>query len=288
MVDLPQPDSPTREKVSPRRIVKLMPSTAFSVAGFPRFNRHSSAGGDTSKYRRKSSIRSKASGSVIEDSRRLSWRLVVEPACCNGSVSRQEIRTLPPATFHRLWAAWVEGAARWEFVEPRHRPLHLAEPVASTADPRDRAHQATRIGVPGIGDDVAYGTNLDDPPGIHDRDAVRRLGNDAYVVGDQHDCRAVVTTQPSQQSQDLRLNRNIERRCRLIGDDQLRIGGNRQCNDDALPHAARKLMRIVVDALVRSGDPDLGQERQCAVASGGGREIEMGADGFDELVADRV
>src|SRR6516162_2652519 len=47
-------------------------------------------------------------------------------------------------------------------------------------------------------------------------------------------------------------------------------------------------MRIVVDALVRSGNTDLGQERQCAVASGSGRQIEMSADRFDELLADRV
>src|SRR5687768_10804701 len=31
VVDLPQPDSPTSPRVSPRRTVKLMPSTAFTV-----------------------------------------------------------------------------------------------------------------------------------------------------------------------------------------------------------------------------------------------------------------
>ena len=33
VVDLPQPDSPTRPTLSPRLIVKLMPSTARNISG---------------------------------------------------------------------------------------------------------------------------------------------------------------------------------------------------------------------------------------------------------------
>src|SRR5215475_9673261 len=48
-VDLPQPDSPTRPKVSPRAIEKLTPSTARSSArGLPSSTRLSH-GGETSK-----------------------------------------------------------------------------------------------------------------------------------------------------------------------------------------------------------------------------------------------
>ena len=39
MVDFPEPLSPANPKTSPRRIVKLTPSTAFTVGILPRFNR---------------------------------------------------------------------------------------------------------------------------------------------------------------------------------------------------------------------------------------------------------
>jgi len=48
-VDFPQPDSPTREKVSPRLMVKLTPSSALTQSrGLPCTSR-SKAEGDASK-----------------------------------------------------------------------------------------------------------------------------------------------------------------------------------------------------------------------------------------------
>src|SRR5205085_1202535 len=46
---------------------------------------------------------------------------------------------------------------------------------------------------------------------------------------------------------DLGLDRNVECRGRLVGDDQLRIRGQRQRDDDPLPHAARELMGKMVE-----------------------------------------
>ena len=57
--------------------------------------------------------------------------------------------------------------------------------------------------------------------------------------------------QPLQQRNDLRLDRHVERRGRLVGDDQLRLGRQRERDDDALAHAAGELVRVLVDALLR-------------------------------------
>ena len=64
----------------------------------------------------------------------------------------------------------------------------------------------------------------------------------------------------AQQIEDLRLHRHVERRRRLVGDDERRPAGERDRHHDALPHAAGQLMRIVVDALLRIDDLDRAQQ----------------------------
>ncbi len=137
-------------------------------------------------------------------------------------------------------------------------------------------------------DDPAHRSDLDDPPGIHDGDPMRSLGDDSHIVGHQHDRRAVVAPEPFQQSDDLRLDRHIERRRRLVGDNEARVGGERQGDDDPLAHPAGKLVRVMVNALVSGGNADLTQQGQSAASRLSRPQIEMGADRFDELMSDCV
>ena len=62
------------------------------------------------------------------------------------------------------------------------------------------------------------------------------------------------------QPQDLRLRRHVERGRRLVGDQDLRVVDERHRDHHALAHAARELVRVVVDALVGARDLDLLQE----------------------------
>ena len=50
--------------------------------------------------------------------------------------------------------------------------------------------------------------------------------------------------QVAQQVDDLRLDRHVERRDRLVGDDELRVDGERARDADALALAARELVRV--------------------------------------------
>ena len=90
--------------------------------------------------------------------------------------------------------------------------------------------------------------------GVHDRDAIGGLGDDAEIVRDEQQRQIELLLHLAQQVEDLRLHRDVERGRRLVGDDERRAAGERDRDHHALPHAARQLMRIVVDASLRVGD----------------------------------
>ena len=98
-------------------------------------------------------------------------------------------------------------------------------------------------------DDLMNRPDLGNAPSIHDGHTVTCFGNHAHVVRDEHDSCATFFANIFQETDDLRLNRNIQRCGGLIGHDQLRLGGQGQCNDHPLTHTTRKLMRVVIYAL---------------------------------------
>ena len=79
---------------------------------------------------------------------------------------------------------------------------------------------------------------------------------------------AVLAPEALEQRDDLRLHRDVERGRRLVGDDELGLGAERERDDDALAHAAGELVRVAVDAPLRRRDADLGQELDGAPARG--------------------
>ena len=107
---------------------------------------------------------------------------------------------------------------------------------------------------------------LDLLAGVLDDDAIGRLGDDAHVVGDQHQRHAVALLERQQQVEDLRLDRHVERRRRLVGDEQLRPAGERHRDHHPLAHAARKLVREGAHAASGIGDADLGEQLDDALA----------------------
>ena len=76
--------------------------------------------------------------------------------------------------------------------------------------------------------------------------------------------------QPQEQLQDLILDGDIERRGRLIGEEELGAGRKGNGNHHALAHAARELMRIGIEPRAAVGDADHAQEldgaRPCRLA----------------------
>ena len=60
--------------------------------------------------------------------------------------------------------------------------------------------------------------------------------------------------------EDLRLNGHVERGRWLVGEQQRRAAGEGDGDRDPLTHAARELVRILLQATVGLGDADVGEE----------------------------
>ena len=78
---------------------------------------------------------------------------------------------------------------------------------------------------------------------VHHRDAIADVADDGEVVGDEEVGEAELLLQVFQQVDDLRLNRDVKRGDRLVGDDEVWLDGERAGDADALPLAAGELVR---------------------------------------------
>src|SRR5688500_15136777 len=107
---------------------------------------------------------------------------------------------------------------------------------------------------------------LDDVAGVHDLYAVRHAGDHAHRVSNHDYAGVALTLKSAHQVQDLRLNCDVERGRRLIGDDELRVAAQRHRDHDALAHAAGELMRVLVQPLLRIRNADQFEEidRPCS------------------------
>ena len=94
---------------------------------------------------------------------------------------------------------------------------------------------------------------------------------------------AELALQALQQREDLRLHGHVERRRRLVGDQQLRLVGERHRDHRALAHAAGELVRVLVDAPAGIGDPDEAQQLDRALARLRLGDVAVGAHRLDQL-----
>ncbi len=118
------------------------------------------------------------------------------------------------------------------------------------------------------------GGALDHAPGIHHGDLVGHFGDHAEVVGDQDDRHAGLLLQVAQQVEDLRLHGDVERRGRLVGDQQVGLAGQRHGDHHALAHAAGHLVRVFVEAAGGGRDAHPVQRRDRAGLQRG-RELAL-------------
>src|SRR5437868_4616931 len=106
--------------------------------------------------------------------------------------------------------------------------------------------QRLGIGMLRVGKHVGCRALLDDDALLHHREAVADLGCDAQVVGDEEHREIELLSDLVQQLEHLGLHRDVERRHRLIADQQ--HGLHRQCARDAnaLALPAGELVRIAL------------------------------------------
>ena len=104
-------------------------------------------------------------------------------------------------------------------------------------------------------------------PGVHDDDPVADLRDHAEIVRDEDDRGSVRLPEPLQELDDLSLERHVERRGRLVGDEQRGLEHERGRDHDPLPHAAGELVRVVAQAIPNVGDADLLEQLRSPAAA---------------------
>jgi hypothetical protein len=127
---------------------------------------------------------------------------------------------------------------------------------------------------------------LDHPAAIHHRDAVGHLGDHAKVVSNQQQRQIEAGLQLANELQHLRLDGDVERRRRLVGDDERRPAGEGDGDHHALPHAPGKLVRVVADAFGGVGNADRLQQLDGAEARVVATGNAVDGERFGNLIAD--
>ena len=89
------------------------------------------------------------------------------------------------------------------------------------------------------------GPLFDDASLAHHHHVIGKRRDHSHVMSDYREGHVALRHQLPQQRQDLRLHRHVERRGRLIGDQQRRRTGQRHRDHRALPHATRQFVRIL-------------------------------------------
>src|SRR5436190_20769260 len=175
VVDLPQPLSPTRPRVSPRRMWKSMPSTAFSVCVFSPASLEK-----MSPCSVKCLVRPLTSSSMSSVAPRTILTSPLSVQMARRHVAGRdlpELRHLAAAEIHGVRAARMEFAAGRRLHHVAHRALDGREVLGLRVEPRDRVQQADRIGMLRIGEDLALVAELDQVRGVHYADLVAGMGD---------------------------------------------------------------------------------------------------------------
>ena len=122
-----------------------------------------------------------------------------------------------------------------------------------------RGQQRLRVGVQRAREDALLAALLHGQAEVHHQHVVRDVPDDAEIVRNEEVREAEVALQVGKQVQHLRLDRDVERRDRLVGHDQRRIQHQRPRNRDALALAAGEHVRIA--DVVLGPQADLRQHR---------------------------
>ena len=102
---------------------------------------------------------------------------------------------------------------------------------------------------------------------VHHDYPVRAPGDDPHVVGNQQHRHLEFAAQVVQNVQDLGLNRHVEGRCGLVGDQQFGRARESHRDDHALAKTAGELEGILVQSLGRPGHVNHLEDFQRALAA---------------------
>ena len=130
----------------------------------------------------------------------------------------------------------------------------LAGPLPVGIGNRDRREQRLGVWVRRRAVDLVPRADLDDLAEIHHGDAIGDVADDGQVVGDEQVGEPELVLQLIEQVDDAGLDAHVERRHRLVEDDELRLDRQRPGDPDALALTAGELVGVPVGVLGRQAD----------------------------------
>ncbi|AWI58390.1 hypothetical protein AB395_00002739 [Sinorhizobium fredii CCBAU 45436] len=154
--------------------------------------------------------------------------------------------------------------------------------------PRDSPDQRRRVGVLGKGENRARLPELDEFAMAHHCNPVCYFLDDRHIVGDKDYSGVVFCREPSDKAEYLGLDRNVECGRRLVGDQQIRVASQCDRDDDALPHATGKLVRILTQSRLGIRDADFLKQSDGFLSGLIFRHSGREPDRANELEADRL
>ena len=173
------------------------------------------------------------------------------------------------------------ASPRWDDLDERH---HDRPPGRR---PGNRGEQRAGIGVLRPVEDVAHRRLFDDFARIHHGHPIGGLRDHAEIVGDEEHRQVIGRAHLPEEVENLRLNRDVERRRRLVCDHQRGPAGQGEGDQHALPHAAGELVRVVVHSRGGVRNPDRLEQLDRPAVGVAPRHTAVDEQCFANLIADR-
>ena len=137
----------------------------------------------------------------------------------------------------------MKRAARWRIKRVGDFALHGGAGPARIAQLGDRIEQHARVRMLGAREEARLWRPLHQPAQIHDADRIADVAHDGQIVRDEQIGQATLALKIAHQVQDLCLHGDIERRGRFVTNEEVRFGGERAGDRDALALATAELVR---------------------------------------------
>ena len=147
--------------------------------------------------------------------------------------------------------------SRWCGGEPG---MVLSRDSARRAGLGARLEQRPRVRVPRVAQHHLDRPALHDQPAVHDQHPAAVAGDHREVVADEDQRHPRFGPEAVEQRQDPRLDGDVERRRRLVGDDEARAAADRHGDHRPLPFAAGKPEGIRMRRPLRVGEADVLQQ----------------------------
>ena len=165
-------------------------------------------------------------------------------------------RLLDSAAIERIRATRVEAAAGGKL----DRTGHIAGKNDALAPGgrirhRDRGEQRFGVRMQRIAEQLARRRDFDDPAEIHHGDPVADVLDHGQIMRDEEIREAELALQIDQKVDDLRLHGDVERRDRLVANDQLRPRRQRPRDAETLPLSAGEFVRVLGHLVGAQADP---------------------------------